>query len=369
MTIPFHQPGRNVQRHRHAIDKAIGKTLGSGYYILGPAVEDFEQAFANYCGAEHCIGLASGTDALLLALLAVGVRAGDEVITVANAGGYTSSVCFRLGAIPVYSDVDPLTLLADPEQIARAISPKTCAIVITHLYGNMADMAALRALADRYQIALIEDCAQAHGAVQGRRCAGSWGDIGVFSFYPTKNLGALGDAGAVLCQDAGLATAIRELRQYGWREKYTVQQPYGINSRLDALQAAILQAKLPYLDEDNARRSAIAEDYQTALVDTQASLITQTSQSCVAHLGVIRHPKRDQLRTALQTAGIGTDIHYPILDCDQAGWQDLPWRALPLPVSWRACQEILSLPLYPELSDTEVAQVCEILHNTLVTLA
>jgi len=363
MPIPFNQPSRNVQRHRAIIDTAISQTLANGYYILGPAVDAFEQAFASFLNTPYCIGVASGTDGLLLALLASGVRAGDEIITVANAGGYSSSVCFRLGAVPVYVDVDPLSLLATPAHIEAAIGPKTRVIIVTHLYGNMADMAVFRKLADRYQLALIEDCAQAHGAVWNGQRAGRWGDIGVFSFYPTKNLGALGDSGALVCQDRGLAETLRELRQYGWKEKYTVQRPGGINSRLDALQAAILSAKLPFLDADNQRRRHIAKHYRDALAGTEAQLIAQDGPAYVGHLGLIRHPRRDRIITILNTAGIGTDIHYPVLDCDQPGWRDLPWRALPLPVSRRACQEILSVPLYPELTDAEVAQICEILHN------
>ena len=369
MRIPFHQPSRNVQRHRQAIEAAVAKTLDDGFYILGPKVENFERAFARYCDAAYCIGLASGTDALLLGLLALKVQAGDEVIAVANAGGYTSSVCFRLGATPVYVDVNPDTLLADFDHIESAITPKTRVLVITHLFGNMVDMAAMRKLADHHHIGLLEDCAQAHGALwQGRR-AGSWGDIGSFSFYPTKNLGALGDGGAIICQDSDIANKVRELRQYGWRDKYSVQRPYGINSRLDALQAAVLEAKLPYLDDDNQRRREIAEHYRNALTGTQAFLITQTDPSGVAHLGVIRHPRRDQIKAELQKAGVGTDIHYPILDCDQPGWQKLSWNNSTLPLSRRACEEIISLPLYPELSESEVSRVCEILHNTVIALA
>ena len=365
MPIPFNQPGRNVQRHRPIIAQAVEQTLASGYYILGPAVEAFEQAFAAFCQSAHCIGVASGTDALVLALRALDLGPQAEVITAANAGGYASGACFRVGATPVYADVDPLTLLLDPVQAEAAISAATRAIIITHLYGNMADMTAFRALAERYQLALIEDCSQAHGASRADRPAGSWGDIGIFSFYPTKNLAALGDGGALVCQDSALAATLRELRQYGWQEKYTVQRPFGINSRLDALQAAILSAKLPYLEADNTRRRELAERYQAALADTPASLVRQTGPAYVAHLAVLRYAQRDRLRSALQAAGIGTDIHYPVLDCDQPGWQDLPWRALPLPVSRQACAQVLSLPLYPELRDTEITQICEVLQHTL----
>ena len=218
MPIPFNQPSRNVQRHRQLIEQAISQTLTGGFYLLGPVVEAFEQAFASYCQVKHCVSVANGTDALVLALRAFDIGPTAEVITAANAGGYASGACFRVGATPVYADVNPTTLLLDPMQAEATISPATRAIIVTHLYGNMADMTAFRALADHYKLVLIEDCAQAHGARWANRPAGSWGDVGTFSFYPTKNLAALGDAGALICHNEKLANTLRELRQYGWRE-------------------------------------------------------------------------------------------------------------------------------------------------------
>jgi len=363
MSVNFNEPKRSYLRHQDEIDAAIARVLDSGYYIFGEEVLNFERQFADYCGVAHCIGVASGTDALLIALLAADVGPGSEVITAGNAGGYASVSCMLIGAVPVYVDVEPQTLVLDPARVAAAITDRTRVIIATHLYGNMVDMQPLQSLADEHGIMLVEDCAQAHGAERDGQRAGSCGDIGIFSFYPTKNLGALGDGGVLVCSDDDLACKIRELRQYGWREKYTIERPYGVNSRLDPIQAAVLAVKLPYLDAANERRRQIVKSYQAALDGSNLRFCHRIDASYAAHLCVLRHPQRDAIRTALGNARIGTDIHYPVPDFDQPGLQKMKFRKQSVPVSQQACREIFSLPLYAELTDAEVAEVCTVLGN------
>ena len=325
MSVPFNEPRRNYLQNRQEIDAAVARVLDSGRYILGEEVQNFERAFATYCGVSHCIGVASGTEAMLIALRAADVVVGSEVITVGNAGGYSSICCLQIGAIPVYVDVEPDTLVMDTDKVAAAITNQTRAIIATHLFGNMVHMAPVQNLATQHGIRLIEDCAQAHGAVQDGSRAGSLGDIGVFSFYPTKNLGALGDGGALICSDDGLAIAIRELRQYGWRNKYTVNRPYGVNSRLDPIQAAILSVKLPHLDTANQRRRKIVEHYMDALRRDDLKFCHQLDVSYAGHLCVVQ------------------------------------------PVSKKACTTIFSLPLYPELTDGEAGEVAAALKRCLAS--
>lgn len=368
MPVYFNQPIRNYQQNQKAIDAAISRVLNSGYYILGDEVKCFEEQFADYCGVQHCIGVASGTDALLIALRAAGVEHGNEVITVANAGCYTSTACFQIGAVPVYVDVRPDTLVLDTNHVADAITDNTRAIVATHLFGNMVDMPPLQKLAAHHDVMLIEDCAQAHGALQNGQRAGSFGDIGVFSFYPTKNLGALGDGGALVCSNEELSSAIHELHQYGWSKKYHVERPYGVNSRLDPIQAAILTIKLPKLDAANQRRRDIVNKYKSDLDEFGLHFCYQNDSSYTGHLCVIRHSQRDMMRRALSKAGIGTDIHYPILDFEQPGLKQLKSRTQSSRISEQACREIFSLPLYPELLEEEIEAVSTSLKSVLESL-
>jgi dTDP-4-amino-4,6-dideoxygalactose transaminase len=341
---------------RAALDAAIARVNDRGYYILGPEVEAFEREFAAYCGAASCVAVGNGTDALELALRALDVGEADEVATVANAGGYATTAIRATGATPVYVDIDADLLGMDPALLVHAITPRTRALVVTHLYGRLAHVDAIARLAKERGVALIEDCAQAHGAALDGRKAGTFGAIGCYSFYPTKNLGALGDAGALVTSDPALAARIGELRTYGWRGKYQVMTPGGMNSRMDELQAAVLRVKLPHLDAWNVRRRHIALRYAAAIEEPLIELPpTLPGSDDVVHLYVVRVKERDALRAHLKAAGVATDIHYPVPDHRQPGWADAKPPRLPL--TERACDEVLTLPCYPELKEAEIAAV------------
>ncbi len=333
--------------------------IDRGWFVLGPEIEAFEKEFAAYCGVQHAVGVANGTDAIELALRALDVAAGCEVVLAANAGMYSTTALRAIGATPVFADVDDEHLVLTSESIDGVLTPRTRAIIVTHLYGRMADMQPLRALADRAGIPLIEDCAQAHGARQRGRCAGAWGDAATFSFYPTKNLGALGDAGMVVCADSELAQRVRRLRQYGWERKYVVTSGPARNSRLDEIQAAVLLAKLPLLNGWNAARRSIAQRF-AQVAHPALRHPDVRGEDYVAHLYVVRTGQRDSLRQHLASRGIASDIHYPLLDSDQPALRgSIP--EVSLPVSARATATVLSLPCYPELEETEVQSVCRAL--------
>ena len=356
MDVPFNDLAR-----RPAPEDAIRRVLRRGWYLLGPETDAFERDFAVWCGSAACVSVATGTDALELALRAAGIGPGDEVATVANAGLYSTCAIRATGAVPLYVDVDPADGLLDPAALSAAIGPATRAIVVTHLYGRMAPVAAVVEFARARNLPVIEDCAQSHGAATGGRKAGTWGIAGCFSFYPTKNLGACGDAGAVVTSDAAFAGRVRSLRQYGWTAKYDSALPGGRNSRMDELQAAILRDRLPLLDAGNRRRREIACRYTAALAPRAELLCPPTDggDAWVAHLYVLRSAFRDRLREWLAVRGIRTDIHYPIPDPDQASQQGLPCRCHPpdLPVTRRLAREVLSLPCFPELRDDEIEAV------------
>lgn len=335
-----------------ALAATAGEVLEGGWYILGPRVAAFEKAFAAYCGAAECMGTGNGTDALELALRACGIGPGDQVAVVANAGGYGTVATRAAGAEPVFVDVEPDSMLMDPGSLEARITARTRAVIATHLYGRMVDMPRLLAVTTPRGIAVIEDCAQAHGAMlQGKR-AGAWGAAGCFSFYPTKNLGALGDGGAIVTSDAGVAERARRLRQYGWASKYRSTLAGGRNSRLDEIQAALLAVKLPLVDGWNEHRRAIARRYDKALAASR-----RRDGSDVVHLYVLRTRDRDAARARLAAAGIGTDVHYPIPDHLQESARGEPWAACPLPVTERCCREVLTVPCFPELTPEEVERV------------
>lgn len=339
------------------LSTAVERVLKSGWYILGPELEAFEAEFAAYHAVPYALGVASGTDALELALRALGIGPGDEVITVAHTAVATVCAVERAGAIPVLVDIDEATYTMDPAAAAAAITSRTRAIVPVHLYGHPADMTALADLATRYGLALVEDCAQAHGARWEGRLAGTLGHLGAFSFYPTKNLGAYGDAGAVITDDPRLADRVRSLRNYGQRDRYHHLEP-GQNSRLDELQAALLRVKLAYLDEHNAERRRLAGEYSTRL----AGVVTPASHSAaehVFHLYVARHPRRDELRDALAARGIQTLIHYPIPVHLQPAYSHLGHRPGSLPATERIARDILSLPLFVGLDSSAIALVAD----------
>jgi dTDP-4-amino-4,6-dideoxygalactose transaminase len=363
--IPISLPVGQYVALRSEINAVVEQVLSSGSWLNGPWTGRFEQEFATWCAVNHCVLVSNGTDALELAMRALGIGAGDEVVTVANAGGYATTACRLVGATPVWVDVRADTLGIDPSRIADAITDATRLVVVTHLYGIAADVAALRANLDRIgrgDVRILEDCAQAHGAMRDQRKVGSLGDIGTFSFYPTKNLGAIGDAGAVVTNSAEIAERIVRLRQYGWTAKYVSALPYGRNSRIDELQAAILSVKLPHVDAWNARRRHIVTRYADEIAPPN-EIVGAREPSNVGHLAVLRTSDRRTIITALGQAGIATDVHYPVLDCDQVSQQGLPGRKLSLSVSERARDEILTLPCYPELSDDDVGMVIAAINN------
>jgi dTDP-4-amino-4,6-dideoxygalactose transaminase len=364
--IPQSSPGRDYQRHQAEIDAGLRRALDSGWYILGPEVRAFEAEFASYLGLREGVGVASGTDAVELALRALGVGPGDAVYTVSHTAVATVVGVERTGATPVLVDVNDATYTMDPASLAAAIAAdprpggaRPAAVVVVHLYGQLAAMAEILGIARAAGLLVVEDCAQAHGARRDGRMAATWGDIAAFSFYPTKNLGALGDGGLVATDDAGLAARARELRQYGWRDRY-VSAVAGMNSRLDEVQAAILQAKLPYLDEDNARRRAIAARYDAGL---RGSIVGTPSVDPgvehVFHQYVIRTRYRDDLMAWLLERGISTAIHYPVPVHMQPAYSRRLPRVMELRVTERIASEIVSLPIFPSLSDDEVDRVVE----------
>lgn len=359
MQVPFGDFKRQIAPIRAELDDAIARVLDSGAYILGPEVRRFEANFARYCQAQYCIGVANGTDAIQIALVALGVGVGDEVITVANTGVPGTAAIVALGAIPVFVDVDPATRNMDPALIAAAITSRTKVIMPVHLYGLMADMPAILAVARAHHIPVVEDCAQAHGASIDGQVAGSWGDVAAFSFYPSKNLGAIGDGGAITTNREDIAIKVQRLRQYGWERKYYSTEPQGLNSRLDELQAAILDVKLTHLDGATNRRDVIAREYNRQFADLPILLPRIPDDNRVVHhLYVIQTPHRDALLAQLKAAGIGCDIHYPLPTHKQPIYtQYAPQWALP--VTERLADEVLSLPNFPELTDAEVAQVVQ----------
>lgn len=362
MIIPVANPRAQYAAHRAEIDVAITRVLDVGRYILGEETRAFEREFAAYIGVDHGIGVGSGTEALHLALKACQVGPGDEVITVSHTAVATVAAIELTGAAPALVDIHPSTYTLDPLLLERAITPRTKAIIPVHLYGAPADLDPILAAARRHNLKVVEDCAQAHGATYRGRRVGAWGDIAAFSFYPTKNLGAIGDGGLVATNDAALAERIYLLREYGWAERY-VSSIGGWNSRLDELQAAILRVKLRHLDADNARRRALANLYDERLPPATPKPCTPAYGEHVYHLYVIRHPQRDRLANYLREKGIGTGIHYPQPIHLQPAYRGRLGDAGSLPASEHAAREVLSLPMYPELAEEEARQVADAIRS------
>jgi len=358
-TVPFNALERQHDAALRAdLTDTIERVVKSGWYVLGEEVAAFEREFAAYCGVGHAIGVANGSDALELAIASLDLPHGSEVALAPNAAMYATLAVLATGCVPRFVDVDADSCNLDPEAVQHAIAAGSRAVIVTHLYGRMASIEAIVAHAASRGIPVIEDCAQAHGAARGGRRAGSFGRLGCFSFYPTKNLGALGDGGAIVTDDATLAQRLRQLRQYGWATKYDVAIAHGRNSRLDELQAAMLRRKLVRLDEWNGRRRAIARRYHDGIVHPDIRVPAIVADGDVAHLYVVRSSERDALRRHLTERGIRTDVHYPIPDHRQAIFRGR-YDGMHLPVSEALARSVLSLPCFPELRDDEVDAVID----------
>lgn len=358
--VPINDLARYAAKVSGPLCEKAAQVLKSGNYVLGPSVRQFEEHFAEYCGVPHCIGVGNGTDALEIALRAVGVQSGDHVLVAANAAMYGTTAVLAVGAEPVFVDVSASHAHLGPdaiEAVLQTLETAPTAVIVTHLYGRLAPMQAIVELCRRRGIAVIEDCAQAHGATgPGGAKAGSYGDAATFSFYPTKNLGAVGDGGAVTCTDAGIAGRARQLRQYGWSSKYTNELTGGRNSRLDELQAAFLLSLLPDLDRRNGLRRDIANRYSREIAHPGIVAPATAGAEFVAHLYVVRSTRRDALAAHLRSSGISCEVHYPLPDhlqpCHQGRFAHY---VLPETQAW--CDEALTLPCFPELTAEEVERV------------
>lgn len=357
MKISFLDMSRQFAAMREEVDAAMARVFSRAWFILGEELEAFEKEFAAYLGAQHGAGVGSGTEALHLALLACGVEPGDEVITVPNTAVPTISAISFANAIPMLVDIDPVTYTMDVTKVEAAITPRTKVLMPVHLYGQSADMAPLLEIARRHNLCVIEDACQAHGATYGSAKAGTLGDAGCFSFYPSKNLGAYGDGGFVCTNNPEIAERLRLLRNYGQTRRY-YHATKGFNSRLDELQAAVLRAKLLHLDSWNGRRRELAQEYDTQLQDLPVTLPKAAAWGKhVFHLYVIRTSHRDQLCSFLAEHGIQTIIHYPVPVHLQEAYRDLNIPAGVLPEAEKAANEIVSLPFYPEIHDDEIERL------------
>ena len=362
--ISFHNFSRKYKRYRRPIQQAIARVLERGWFILGPELKEFESAFARYLDVKHVIGVNSGTDAIFLALKALGVGASSEVITVANTAVPTISAIRMTGATPVFVDVFPDIQTIDPSRIESVITPRTRAIVPVHLYGYPAQMQEINRIARKHKLLVVEDACQAHGAKYSNRMVGTLADAGCFSFYPTKNLGAFGDSGAVATNSDRLAEKLRALRNYGEVAKFD-NAIEGVNSRLDEFQAALLNCGLQHINEWNAKRAEIAEAYVTALRNTELELPPQSDpvHQRIWHLFVVKTAQRDNLRRFLHDKGVETMIHYPKPIHRQRAYRFLGYNSKHLPVTTRLSSRILSLPIYPELAMAEVSRISSAIQN------
>lgn len=346
-----------LQKYQNQIKAATNRVIENGWLVLGPEVKRFEKSFAEYLGTTHCVSLANGTDAIELALRALGIERADRVATVANAGAYTTTALLSIGAEPFFLDVDIHSRNTTLEEVERALAEGVKAVVVTHLYGlAVPQIRQIAELCARQGVPLLEDCAQSHGAQVGGQRIGTFGDAASFSFYPTKNLGALGDGGAVVTANDEVAQKVTRLRQYGWTAKYQVEVAGARNSRLDEMQAAILSALLPDLDAANACRRNIAAKYSAGIVHPEVTLPSKGGEEYVAHLYVIQSARRDALRAHLRDSDIATDVHYPIPDYRQPVFANR-FESIWLDNSERLSREILTLPCYPEMTDAQVGQV------------
>jgi dTDP-4-amino-4,6-dideoxygalactose transaminase len=366
MNVPFLDIKLQNEPLRDEIRAAMDAVIDSAAFAGGPYVESFEQDFATFCGARYAVGVGNGTDALWLTLLAMGVGPGDEVITVPSTFMATAEAITHCGARPVFVDIDESTYTMDPAALGEAITPRTKVIIPVHLFGQPADMDPILTIAREYGLQVIEDAAQAHGAGYDGGLAGSLGDAGCFSFYPGKNLGAFGEAGAVVTSDEALRDRIRTLRDHGQARKYH-HTMVGWNCRMDGIQAAVLKIKLRHLDGWNARRRAIAARYDRELAGVPGLVIPAKSAVAehVYHIYAIRTPERDEVIRSLAAKGVGTGIHYPIPVHLQEAYQSLGYQRGAFPKAERCAEEFISLPMFPELTSQQVSHVVEMLKETL----
>jgi aminotransferase EvaB len=362
--IPFNDLRRAVGADDEIL-LAIQRVTLSGWYLLGQETTAFENELADYLGVNHVIGVANGTDGLELALAGLGANSGEQVVMAANAGSYGAIAARRRNLTPRFADVDDGDLLLTADSVEQALTPQTRVVIVTHLYGKMAPVAAICDLCHARGVRVLEDCAQAAGARIDGRLAGSVADAAVFSFYPTKNLAGVGDAGAVVTSDEQVAQRVRRLRQYGWATKYSIEEDGGRNSRLDEIQAAVLRVRLGRLDDGNRRRRAIAQRYVEALSGSSVNMVSQGGEDYVAHLAVVRSANRDQLRAELDRQGIATAIHYPIPDHRQKVFGS---THVSLPVTESAAEQVLSVPCFPELQAREVDAICAALSTAASSL-
>ncbi len=361
--IPVANPRQQYLSHKKEIEDAIQQVLSGGRYILGEAVRNFERNFAAYLGVNHCIGVGNGTDAISIAIRSLGIGKGDEVITVSLTAVATVAAIEMAGAVPVLADINPNDRTIDPSCIISLINERTKAILPVHLYGQPADMETIVSIAKKFQLHVIEDCAQAHGAAINGKKVGSFGDIACFSFYPTKNLGAIGDGGAIATNSEELARQVQYLREYGWKERYISEFP-GVNSRLDELQAAILSVKLAHLEADNLKRMELARQYIQALDGCSFKLpLIKSNSTHAMHLFVIEHDNREVLKKYLEAEQIGTAIHYPQAVHQQPAYLGRLKGAADLPITEKIVPRLLSLPMYPELHTEQVARICQVLRG------
>lgn len=361
--IPFQDPKRRFVRFEREIESALNRVMHSGSYILGAEGAAFETAFARYVGVDDCVAVNSGTDAITLGLLALGVKAGDEVITSAVSAAATVAAILRAGATPVIVDVEAPTFCISPAAIQQAITPKTVAIVPVHLHGFAADMQAITAIAAQHQLKVLEDCAQAHGALHEGIPVGTWGDAAAFSFYPTKNLGCMGDGGAVVTNDPDIAQRLRQLRNYGFDPHANITQT-GFNSRLDELQAAVLNVLLPHLDEANQERRHFARQYTQRLQSVMSveGGLPPYDDGAVYHQYALRVPKRAQFMQRLAALGIQTGIHYPYCMQDHPAFAKY---CQAMPVAAQVVTEFVSLPIQPEILQQHGAQIEDAVYDCL----
>jgi dTDP-4-amino-4,6-dideoxygalactose transaminase len=356
-------PRRQYLAHKGEIDGAVMRVMHRGRYILGEEVKALESEFAAYIGVAYGIGVGSGTEGLHLALKVCEIGVGDEVVTVSHTAVATVAAIEQAGATPVLVDIEPDFFTIDSRKIAAFITPKTKAIIPVHLYGQAADLDPILEIARTYELRVIEDCSQAHGAMYKGKRVGSYGDLACFSFYPTKNLGALGDGGMVVTGQAEFDRRLRLLREYGWAERYVSHFP-GVNSRLDEVQAAILRVKLHYLDQDNAARARIASMYNTKLIGCDMVLPTcRQETNHVYHLYVVRTQRRDALKGHLKDNGIAALVHYPVPVHLQPAYQGRLTGGYQLLETERAAQEVLSLPIYPELNEADLEAVIKVVRT------